>query len=359
MSWSFRALLGEALVNLRVNATRTLFLFAAVAVVCGSLALLELRQSSDLLDFQAGLVRSGGYVAVASVQGGISAAKCAALEGTPGVVAAGGVRSHGQATFATAPGVLFQSASITAGMVRTWDPAASREATSPATPALVLGRAASDDLGVRSGLAVVPEGESPVTVHVIDPSVRNPQASRWVLDIVPASGVVDECWVEFTPGAYVAGLAGLPARFSDASTEAVARPYLRQGDFARNPQQELSGRPQRYGWVVAAALLAGIALLAAWFRRTEIGLYIALGTSRSAIAVMFATEIWVVAAVSWGVSMLWVLAIAELLGYNITFGAMGLALLTSSSCALAVCAVAPPLCALVARGSIAGLLKDR
>jgi hypothetical protein len=57
--------------------------------------------------------------------------------------------------------------------------------------------------------------------------------------------------------------------------------------------------------------------------------------------------------------MLWVLAIAGLLGYNITFGAMGLALLTSSSCALAVCAVAPPLCALVARGSIAGLLKDR
>lgn len=358
MTWRPLALVREAALNLRASATRTAFLFAAIAVVCGSLALLELRQSSDLLEFQAGLVRAGGYVAVVSGQSGVPAAKCASLDGTPGIVAAGGVRGHGQATFASAPGVLFQSASVTSGMLRTWDPGWV-EAPPPDGPALVVGRAASDELGVRTGLSLVPRGEAAATVRVIDPTARNPQANRWVLDVVPAAGSVDECWVEFAPAAYEAGLALLPARFIEGSTEAVTRPYLRQGDFARNPGDELSTRPQRHGWTIAAALLVGVAVLGAWFRRTELGLYIALGTSRGAVALMFATEVWLLTAAAWAVSLLWAWAIAVALGYRVTGGALGLAVVTSASCALAVMALAPVLCSLVARGSIAVLLKDR
>jgi hypothetical protein len=358
MTWRPAALVREAALNLRASATRTAFLFAAIAVVCGSLALLELRQASDLLEFQAGLVRAGGYVAVVSGQTGAPAAKCASLEGTPGVVAAGGVRGHGQATFASAPGVLFQSASVTSGMLRTWDPSWV-EAPPPAGSSLIAGAAAAGELGVRTGLTLILQGESPATVRVIDPTARNPQANRWVLDVVPAAGAVDECWVEFTPSAYEAGLALLPARFTEGSTEAIVRPYLRQGDFARNPGDELGTRPQRYGWTIAAALLVGVAVLGAWFRRTELGLYIALGTSRGAVALMFATEVWLLALAAWAVSLLWAWAIAVALGYRVTGGGLGLAVVTSGSCALAVMAVAPLLCSLVARGSIAALPKDR
>lgn len=357
MTWRTRSLVREALVNLRANAARTAFVLVAAAVVFGSLAFVELRQASDLLSFERSLIASGGYVAVVSGQGGVPAARCAALEGQAGVVSAGGVRAHGQTTFATQPGVLFQSASVTEGILRTWDPHWQAHANDG--PTLVLGRAAASELGVRSGLVIAEADESPATVQVADTDLRNAQSGRWVLDVVPASGRVDECWVEFEPSAYEAGLASLPAQLTDGSTEAVARPYLRQGEFARNPAQELRDRPQRFGWVVVAALLAGIFVLAAWFRRTEVGLYIALGTPRRALVVGFATEAWVICASAWLLSLLWAVALARVFDYTVTAGALRLAIVTSASCALAVVAAAPLLCPLVARGSIAALLKDR
>ena len=106
MSWRLASLLREALLNLRANGARTAFVLLAAVAVPGALAFLELRQADDLRSFERSLMAAGGYVAVASGQGGLPASRCAALNGQPGVVAAGGVRAHGQATFAAQPGVL-------------------------------------------------------------------------------------------------------------------------------------------------------------------------------------------------------------------------------------------------------------
>ena len=357
MSWRIASLIREALINLAANPMRAGFLFLVSAAMFGSLAFLELRQASDLLGFERSLIAAGGYVAVASGQGGLPAARCAALQVEPGVVAAGGVRAHGQVTFATQPGVLFQSASVTEGILRTWDPAWPPLAN--AGSSLVLGRAAADELGVRDGLVIAEAGDAPATVSVIDTNRRNAQAARWVLDVVPADGLVDECWVQFEPQAFEAGSAALAAELTVGSTEAVVRPYLRQGEFARNPAEELRDRPQRLGWAVVAALVAAVFVLAAWFRRAELGLYLALGSPRRALFVAFAAEAWVICALGWGISLLWAVALARAFDYTVTAGALRLALLTSASCALAVIAVAPVLCTFVTRGNVASLLKDR
>ncbi len=357
MSWRTSSLAREAVANLRANGIRTVFLFVTVAAVLGSLAFLEFRQAASLAAFRASYIGAGGYVAIVSADGGLSAARCASLVHTAGVVSAGGVRPHGQATFATAPGVLFQAASVTEGTLRVWDP--SWAGAAHAEPSLILGTAAAAELGVRPGLLVAEAGDGPATVEVANTAVRNPQTSRWVLDVIPASAFVDECWVEFEPAAYEGGLAALPARFTDGSKEAVIRPYMRQGEFARNPEQELHDRPQRLGWAAAAALLTGIVVLSAWFRRNELALYLALGTRRSALAIGFAVEVYVLAALGFVAGLLWSAAIARIAGYPLTPGALRLALITSGSCALLFAAAAPILCPLVARGSIAALLKDR
>ncbi|MBI2766795.1 MAG: hypothetical protein HYX53_12920 [Chloroflexi bacterium] len=357
MSWRISALLRETLLNLRANGTRTAFLFVGATLVFGSLAFAELRVASDLLAFQRSLVAGGGYVAIASGQEGVQAAGCAALAGQRGTVSSGGLRSRGQVTFATQPGVLFQAAGVTEGVLRVWDPSWRVPAASGA--ALVLGRAAATELGVRPGLPVTEVGERPTVTSVVETMQRNPQAGRWVLDVVPASGRVDECWVEFEPSAYEAGLASLSAQLTDGSVEAVTRPYLRQGEFARDPADELRDRPQRLGWLVTAALLTGIFALAAWFRRTELGLYIALGTPRSALALSFAFETWVVCVLAWAAALLWAAAFARVFDYSLTPGALRLAVVTSGSSALLVAAAAPLLCPLLARGSLAALLKDR
>jgi hypothetical protein len=357
MSWRLASLLREALLNLRANGARTAFVLLAAVAVPGALAFLELRQADDLRSFERSLMAAGGYVAVASGQGGLPASRCAALNGQPGVVAAGGVRAHGQATFAAQPGVLFQSASVTAATLRAWAPDF-RPATSDGD-VLVLGRSAADELGVRTGLTLAEAGQAPATVEVADTALRNPQAGRWVLDVVPATGRVDECWVEFEPAAYNAGMDALAAELTDGSTEAVVRPYLRQGEFARNPAQELHDRPQRLGWVVAAALLTGIFVLAAWFRRGELGLYMALGTPRRALVLAFAAEAWLLCATGWALAMLWAAALARVAGYELTASSVALAAWTSASCALLTMAIVPLVSPLVARGSLAALLKDR
>ncbi len=106
MSWRVRTLAADAILNMTANGARSFIVFAAMAVVFGGLAFLELRQADDLLSFESDYRAAGGYVAIVAQQGGISAARCEQLNAVPGVVAAGGDRGEGQATFTMAPGVL-------------------------------------------------------------------------------------------------------------------------------------------------------------------------------------------------------------------------------------------------------------
>ena len=212
MTWRLSALIEEGIANLGASAFRSALLLVVSAAAFGGLAYLELRQGMELTVFARDFREGGAYVAIASVPGGsVSGTRCESLNGTPGVVAAGAWRSTGQATFRTAPGVLFQAADVTPGILRVWDPGQPLGTG----PGLVVGPAMAGELGLRTGLIAGFEGDEPVVVSGVgDFSKRNPQAARWALSPVSPAGSFQECWVEFEPGAFEAGREALAARFA-------------------------------------------------------------------------------------------------------------------------------------------------
>jgi hypothetical protein len=341
------------------NGARSFIVFAAMAVVFGGLAFLELRQADDLLSFESDYRAAGGYVAIVAQQGGISAARCEQLNAVPGVVAAGGDRGEGQATFTMAPGVLYQQYGVTRDLPRVWDPAYVPAAPQNAATFL-SGRALADELALRPGLLLARVGGPPARLTgVLDVNQRAPQAGRSLLEVIPPSGMLDECWVEFTPEAYPGGADMLAAAFATGDNDPTVRPFTAQDQFTRNPSKELASRPQRNGWIAGAALIVGVLLLTAWFRRADLGLYLALGTPRSLLTLMLAIETWLLALAAWAVGVLWALAIQRASGNALTWGGIHLAAVTSACAALSVVIVGPLLSSLVARGNIAALLKDR
>ncbi len=289
---------------------------------------------------------------------GDSAARCEALNGQPGVVAAGGVFSPELATFETAPGVLFQRAAITEGALQVWAPGLHQEGV--AGRAMVVGLALAEEMGLRVGSFAIPEGEAPALVTAVaDVERRNPQVARWALELSPPAGGIEQCWVEFEPGAYEGGLAALPATFTSGDETAAARPYIRSDEFTRDPAAEWAARPQRNGWPLAAALVAGLFALTAWFRRSELGLYLAVGTPRSSLMAMLAVEALLVVGLGLALAVAYALAIDEALRHSPGLEDVRIVLRTVGSAALLALAVAPVAAVLVVRGSIAELLKDR
>lgn len=359
MSWRRTELIREAWSNLAANPARSLLLILGFALCLGALAFLELRDAANLRAFAANYRESGGYIAVVSSEGGIDSATCEDLNGTPGIVAAGSMRLIGQVSFSSAPGVLFQSVQVTSGALRVWAPRTFIPAN-VGGPAYAVGPALAAELGLRPGLLLAPLGEEPATLAaVLDVGKRNPQSARWLADIAPPSGKAQECWVEFEPGAYDAGLASLAARFATGDREPLARPFTRRDQFTRDPSAELSARPQRYGWALVAAILVGLGVLVAWFRRAEYGLYLALGATRRQLLELLFMDSALVVTTAFVLGFLWACAIQRLLGEPLSGGALRLAAITAGSCALAVVALAPVLALAAVRGNIAALLKDR
>ena len=360
MTWRVGALAREAWRNVVNNAVRSMAVALIAGAAIGVLGSLELRTTADLAAFERDYAAAGGYVAVVTgQQGGVDAGRCARLREWPAVVAAGAVRVTGTVSFVSAAGVLFQSAAVTEGALRVWAPSR-RAAPLDGGASYVSGRAFAKELGLREGSYTALVGEPAATLRtVIDAERRNPQVQRWLLDVVPPVGLADECWVELRRESYAPGIASLAAWFSSGSSEAVVRPYTRRDEFTRDPLREFRDRPQRFGWVAAGGLIAAVFLLSAWFRRAELGLYLALGTGRLQVVSMLAVEAALLVGVGVLLAVPWVAAIQVSLGHDIPWEHARIALRTSLLGALLGLGIAPWLAALVARGNIANLLKDR
>lgn len=357
MTWRTLELVREGLGNLRSNAFRSLALAILAAAALGGLAFMELRQAAELTQFARDYQAGGAYVAIASVPGGgLSGARCQSLNGVAGVRAAGAMRGTGTVTFPSAPGVLFQSADVTPGVLGVWAPGV----PGPSGAGILAGSALATELGIRAGLVARVDANGPVLFsNVYDFSRRNPQAARWALSPVPASDGFDECWVEFSPGAYAAGREMLAARFAEASADPVVRPYRRSDEFTRDPATEWDGRPQKQGWLAVPVVLLGLALVSAWFRRSESALYLAMGTQRVQLAVMATAEQWPLLALGWALGVTFAIGVQASISQPPTPDAVIAAIATSGMAALLALATLPWAAALVARGSIATMLKDR
>ncbi len=203
-------------------------------------------------------------------------------------------------------------------------------------------------------------GSRPLALHIASPPQRLTRAqSRLPRRRAAPSGFFDECWVEFEPGVSEAGKASLAARFATGAADPVVRPVRRSDEFTRDPAAEWESRPQKHGWVAVTIALSGFIVAAAWFRRSEAALYMATGTGRLELVVMSAAEHWPIVALGWCIGYSY--AVSAHLSWGegaamdfarhaaVTSGAAAILLLPASACANA----------LIARGNIAALLKDR
>ncbi|GAB4338748.1 MAG: hypothetical protein Kow0010_27090 [Dehalococcoidia bacterium] len=350
----------EAVANTTSVAARSASMVLILALLIGAVAFLELRTAHTLVGFAADVRQGGGYLAVAApADGPVSAAACEAVREHSGVVASGALLRTELTSFTAAPTVLVPRATVTVGLLDVWAPGWGMPAPD-GRPFFVVGEVLASELGLAAGSYVRPNAEDTALVAaVIDPRRRNPQSGRWAFEVAPAIGDADQCWVEFEPASFSAGLGALPALLSGGAEPPFVRPFRRPDEFARDPAAEFHARPQRMGWIVVAFLSAGVIWIMTWFRRSELSLYVALGTDRGAIAVLLAMESGILLSGAVLLGTTYAFAVDAALHHEAGWSASVLALRASVSTGLLAGALAPAAALLIVRGSIANLLKER
>lgn len=351
--WRLAAVIGEALANYASSRARTLVLLVGVGAMLAALSWAELNFSAEVKDQAQRFAAAGGYVAVVVGPAGLAASSCEQLRWDPRVVRAGGLRDGGQVTTSNAPGVPFQRYEVTGGMIEVLDPSA------PATSrgGYRVGLAAAEELGLATGSWVSADGGPIAPAVVINPSARDPFAARAFIDLVPPMGQIDQCWVEFYPEFFEAGLVGLPAAF--APEEAEARRAVDRGEFSVDPAEVFAGRLDRWGWLPVGFVASAMIALMALFRRSESAVYRAFGLSRLGLLIMHQVETMALVAVALILASVW-----AGMAYAVAAGVPDLdqvvvALRTSGKAAALILIIGPMAGAWAAGGSPASLLKER
>ncbi len=351
--WRLTAVIREALANLAASGARAGVLLVGLGGLVGALTWAELSFASDVKEQARRFDMAGGRVAVVDGPNGLDAAFCEELSWKPYVVAAGGWREGGQVIAASSPGVFFERWVVTGDIVRVWDP----RFESRTDAGYIAGLAAAGELGLADGGWLTLAGESSAPVTVADLAPRNQFAARRILDPVAPTGRLAQCWVEFSPEAFEAGLLWLPAHF--APDEAAARRAVSRGEFGVDPLDMLAGRPQRWGWLPVGAVGAAMLSLMALFRRSETAVYRAFGVRLRGLLIMHQIEAIVLVLGSLIISSAWAMAVHSVTTGLPDLDQVWLALRTAAMAA-AVIVILGPLGALLAgTGSPATLLKER
>lgn len=350
--WRAGAIVREALANLASTTARLIVLATVVGGMSATVVWLELAAVGDALALEQRFVDGGGYVAVVASESGLDAAVCDRLRHHREVLGSGGFAAAGTVTSTTSPRVAFQHTHITSGLVTVWD------ADARLTPgSYIVGQAAADELGLLPGSWLDLEDVGRATVDVIDPGARNDFASRAIMDVVPAAGTLAECWVEFRPSSFTAGLAVLPAMF--AADEPQVRRALDRGELADDPGARIVSRATRFGWVPAAIVAAAVIGLTSIVRRPETAVYRAFGLSRLGVLMMFQVETAVLAGACGLLGAAWAIATHSVLVGLPTFEQAAIALRSCLLFMMALAAAGPLVAASAASGSPASLLKER
>jgi len=269
----------ETLRGYKAGMARTIALSIASAVSAALLVYLELASVGGALQFRAQSLAAGAGVAIVKSDTGMSAAICEAISDNFGIVSSGGLSRNAAVEAITAPGVLLGKVAVTDGLLSLWGMAPSSVAASPAGGWLI-GSDLSDELDIRAGDHLAVQGSKDAAVDAIVP--RGPlteTGARWVVEIVPPLGTIDECWVSFESAVTITDLGALSSVFA-ASDGLSARPFLRPDALSRDTRREILERPSKWGWLAFVVALALVHYLVWRSRSNERALYSVVGTNR-------------------------------------------------------------------------------
>lgn len=301
---------------------------------------------------------SGGHVVVAEADApGLSVRRCVALGATPGVIASAALEPGDLVQLETAPGILFQTGSIT-GAASVFAPDRSVLAGSDQR-GWVLGSAVASEIGAKAGTWLSIVGPNYPVATVLDTELRNPIVARWIMSITAPAGSATQCWIEFSPGAITGRLELVATTFAEEGDRLRVRDLIRLDEFSRDPAIELATRPHARAWWLAASLLSAIMWLTVWMRRAEVGLYRAVGTNAVQLMILGTVETLITLSVGAIAGFLWGSAIwTALRGYNPIADQFYVSACTASSVSLLAILIAPWLWPVLARGSIPRQLKE-
>jgi hypothetical protein len=362
LSWQLGELARDAARAASVPLWRAVLVVIGVGLFVFALTTAELSTTQDVIEFQRTLDEKGLWVGVLSNPDGmLSARNCQSLESRSWVVGAGGVRLGGSETFTQAPSTPFQTAWVTPGVVRIWTQGTAQPTFGAMSSGAVVGEEVATEVGLAARSFVQPETSvRPLQVGaVVNVDNRFPNASRWLMYVTGPVGTVNECWIEIAPGSLPAALASASLAFPGVAN-IDARPLISLNDLSRDPATELSERPQADAWIAAGAAMVTINWLVTWFRRSDIGLYRALGTDTTSLWFMSQIEtillhsLGAIAGYSWAV-VVFALPQGDLpLVDQLTVSGR-----TSASAVLVSIALSPLATFLVGRDQVSDQLKDR
>ncbi len=358
MSWRIRSVAKEAWRNVHCSPLRSGLIVALTAATIGALAFAELTTTSNLIVHQAEIDAAGGHVYVATSETGLPAGRCSTLYLQTGVESSGEMAALPPVAPTKSPGSSLSAFAATPAILAMLTEANDVESIIAARFGYFVGSEAAQELGLSPGMAVdIGEGPHPV-LGVVDTALRNTRTGRSIL--TPASVAVDSttCMVAYERGAVTGRREFLAAAFSDVDDVSID-PLIRLGGFSRDPLQDMRRRPTQSAWVLVGAVLAMISWGELWFRRSDIGLYRALGTPRSALVVIGSTESLLTTVPGWLIGFAWAVAIQSASVGRLPSGdALRVAFRSGISAILLFLALMSLPLLITARESIADQLKD-
>ena len=346
-------LIREAMQNIAAAKARSVMLAGVLALAVGFPVWLDLVETTRALRVEAELASAGRYIAIAGAESGVPRAACYALRDTPGVVGTASVRLVGPAEIAVRPGDRYQVATSIAGSERVWGVSSRRGEGS-----VWLGEAVVEDLGgVAPELLAVGDPPTVYTVAGVLEARRNQVVERWLTVVVPPTGETDECWVEWRPEVYEAGLGAMPALLG--RDDLVARERLRRDEFRVDPVRLIEERTAATVWQVVAALAVFVGWIVHRARRSEYALYRAVGFSLTDLYFMSQMEVMALLVLIGPWSAAAAISLHTLGTGLPTAGQVSLALQAGAMSAAAVLLSVPLGLLAMGRGGIADALKER
>ncbi len=286
----------EAWRNARCAPVRSVGMVLAVALMCSSAVGAELVATSRILDAHSGFVRAGGYVAVVVSTGsdGLSAFSCRRLGSLDSVVSAGTLLDTNRSMLRSAPGREFRTLGVDGNTLAILAPALSARSSDPRGE-VAVGGAMAVEMGLSPGAFItvdqtVGEAATRRISVVFDSSLRAPRYSSVAATMVPASAAATECWVEFHPQTYEAGVGALGAALMTGEEHAVARRVLDPGYDVKRARHDLDSRLGRLAWVIGGLVVGALLWLSAWSRRADFALLRAMGWRAASTASVIQLE---------------------------------------------------------------------
>ncbi len=355
--WNMRAIAAEAYRNLASAEGRTLLLVLITAILVGSIAAAEVALVSKVTRFQQSFSEAGGYVLVVEAQTGIETASCKSLAEIDGIATSGGFRQSGHTALPQAVQTRLPLGTATSGFLATVDPAQQSHRT--VVPDTAIGETIAKSFGITLNSTLhFADGVQQRVTDVLS-SARNPSIGRAVIVVDDKYPTSDQCWVEVDRAVDEWAEDALLAMLAPIDTSSSVTRVVEAGDFAFNPIEEIRTRPQRIAWPFVGLLIAAVAWLTTWFRRSEFSIYRALGCGGMHIVALVLVEGFSVVIVGAAIGAAWGLALGSTVtGVSVDAELIRFALvvpLMTTSVAL----ILTPIGALAASANILLLLKDR